>query len=449
MAIRVASTQNVYNYQKSLNEASKRQADLLEQGDGSKLHRPSDDSVAYSKYLRYQISDNENTQYQENVDTAVSWMKTSDAALVNMTDIQTTFKEKTVGAANDTNNTNDMQAIAKEMMAEIQELVSLGNTQQGDRYVFAGQSDTTMPFAMSEKEVDRGLAKTLSDKQSAYFTSADNAGTVQQMLTLNGSDGNTYYLNTTDGYIYTKDFVESGYQDKVAKDANAKVDRSVDAVGQLTGWDTANGGTEKVSNYFRNTGEIIDSTAKLSGATNVGSGKVSGLTFNFATVQQKIVTYNGDNNGISMVKKNGTTEPTSDTINVTGSDIWGKDIFDDANSGNSASGTAMLNEMLTVYSKVSADDHEWLTADGQTISDQAHATTVNTETKLGARQQLYTSVKTMLGNQNENITNDITNVSSTDVAKLSVKLMEETTIYNMSLALGARLLPSSLADYLS
>ncbi len=449
MAIRVASTQNVYNYQKSLNEASKRQSDLLEQGDGSKLHRPSDDSVAYAKYLRYQISDNENTQYQENVDTAISWMKTSDSALVSMTDIQTTFKEKTVSAANETNNTNDMQAIAKEMMAEIQQLVSLGNTQQGDRYVFAGQSDTTMPFAMSVDEVDRGLAKTLSDKQSAYFTNADDAGTVQQMLTLSGSDGNTYYLNTKDGYIYTKDFVESGYQDKVAKDANATVDHSKDAVGQLTGWDTAKGGTEKVSKYFHNTGEIIDSTKELSGATNVGSGDVSKLTFKFATVKQKIVTYNGDENGISMVKKNGTTEPTSDTINVTGSDIWGKDIFDDANSGNSTSGTAMLNEMLTVCSKVSADDHSWLSGDGQTISDQAHATTVNTETKLGARQQLYTSVKTMLGNQNENITNDITTVSSTDVAQLSVKLMEETTIYNMSLALGARLLPSSLADYLS
>ena len=106
------------NYLKQLNGTYEQYTKLMEQSDGSKLHRPSDDSVAYSKYLRYQISDNENTQYQENVDTAVSWMKTSDAALVNMTDIQTTFKEKTVGAANDTNNTNDMQAIAKEIERE-------------------------------------------------------------------------------------------------------------------------------------------------------------------------------------------------------------------------------------------------------------------------------------------------------------------------------------------
>lgn len=138
MSIRVSSNQMVYSYQKQLNEANNRQDKLLEQGDGSKLHRPSDDSVAYSKYLRYDVSDTENSQYTNNVKTAISWMKTSDAALVNMTDIQTTFKEKTVAAANSTNNTQDMQAIGKEMMSEIQELISLGNTMQGDSYVFGG-----------------------------------------------------------------------------------------------------------------------------------------------------------------------------------------------------------------------------------------------------------------------------------------------------------------------
>ena len=108
----------------------------------------------------------------------------------------------------------------------------------------------------------------------------------------------------------------------------------------------------------------------------------------------------------------------------------------------------MLNQMLTVRTKVENADHDWLSKDGQTVADAAHSTTVNTETKLGARQQLYQSVQTMLENQNEIITNDITNVSSTDVAKLAVQLMQEQTIYNMSLSLGGRILPQSLADYL-
>ncbi|WP_416196491.1 flagellar hook-associated protein FlgL [Selenomonas sp.] len=446
MAIRVSSNQMVYNYKKQLNDANNRKDKLMEQGDGNKLHRPSDDSVAYTKYLRYDTSEQENEQYQKNVSTGISWMKASDAALVSMTDIQTTFKEKTVAAANGDKTNEDMAAIGKELEAEIQELVSLGNTQQGDRYLFAGQKDTTQPFSLSEKEVKRGLAKTLSEKASNYFSGTNGAetmGTVRQMLTLTGSDGNTYYLNTRDGHIYTKDFVEKGYQQKIAQDANAKVDPK-DAVGLLTGWK----GSTDVSTYFKNTGEIIDAVANENYPL---SGKVSekGMNFKFATIDQKIATYQGDNKYISMTKKNGTTEPTSDTVNVTGPEIWGTDIFDDASSGNAPSGTAMLNEMLTVQKQVVSADFSWLSDDGQTISDQAHATTVTTETKLGARQQLYNSVATMLDNQNVLIKQDVTDVSSVDVAALATKLMEEQTVYNMSLALGARILPQSLADYLS
>lgn len=448
MAIRVSSNQMVYNYKKQLNDANSRQDKLLEQGDGSKLHRPSDDSVAYTKYLRYDTSQQENEQYQENVNTGISWMKASDAALVSMTDIQTTFKEKTVAAANGDKTNEDMAAIGKEMMAEIQELISLGNTQQGDRYVFAGQKDTTQPFSLSEKTVSRGLAKTLSEKASNYFSGNEGVGTkgsLQQMLTLTGSDGNTYYLNTKDGYIYTKDFVDSGYQQKIAENANAVVDRDADAVGKLTGW---SGGTD-VSKYFKNTGEIINTTQTAMNATNVGSGNVANVTFTFKTIDQQVATYQGDAKYISMTKQNGTTEPTADTVNVTGQEIWGTDIFDNAESGNAASGTAMLNEMLTVQKQVTSSDFNWLSDDGQTISDQAHATTVTTETRLGARQQLYNSVATMLDNQNVLIKQDVTDVSSADVAELATKLMEEQTVYNMSLALGARILPQSLADYLS
>lgn len=458
MTIRVSSTQMVYRYQTQLNKANDNVNNLMEQGDGSKLHRPSDDSVDYTKYMRYTVSGNENTQYQENVSNAISWMKMSDTALVNMTDIMTTFKEKTIAAANDTNNTDDMAAIGKEMMAEIQELVSLGNTQQGDRYVFSGQSDTTQPFIMSAETTQRGLTKTLDDSQQAFFAGKSGSDTstngLHQMLVLKGSDNNTYYLNTKDGNIYTKEFVDSGYKDRLAADSSAVVDPKKDAIGTLAGWAD---GTTKVSTYFKNTGEIINKTQTAMSATaNTGytgsdadTASLTGVTFEFKTVEQKIVTYQGDDKYISMTKKNGTTETASDTVNVTGQDIFGSDIFDDESSGNVASGTAMLNEMLTVQAKTVGDDKNWLTSDGQTLSDTAHSTTVTTETKLGARQQLYTSVKTMLGNQNELITSDVTNVSSTDVAKLSVKLMEYQTIYNMSLALGARILPQSLTDYLS
>ncbi|MBE6092272.1 MAG: flagellar hook-associated protein 3 [Selenomonas ruminantium] len=446
MSIRVSSNQMVYGYQKQLNDANTRQTTLLEQGDGSKLHRPSDNPVDYAKYIRYDTSLNENEQYTNNVNNALAWMKTSDAALVNMTAIQTTFKEKTIAAANDTNNTGDMAAIGKEMMAEIQELVSLGNTMQGDSYVFGGQKDLTRPFSISDSQMERGLAKTLDETQQGFF-SGDNGveetGTLRQMLSLKGSDGNTYFLNTKDGRVYSQDFVEKGYKDRLATDSSAVV-ADGDEAGTISGFGGTNP-TRKVSDYFKNTGEIT-----ADGLSFNESITVDGETVNlkFDTVMQQIVSFTGDNNYVSMVKKNGTTEPTADTVNATAKEIFGMDIFDDPASGNSPSGTAMLNQMLTVHAKVVGDDHLWLDTDGVTVADEAHAQTVKTETKLGARTQLYNSVNSMLTTQNEIITGDITDVSSTDVARLAVQLMQEQTIYNMSLSLGARILPQSLADYL-
>jgi len=51
-------------------------------------------------------------------------------------------------------------------------------------------------------------------------------------------------------------------------------------------------------------------------------------------------------------------------------------------------------------------------------------------------------------NQATTITGDITNASATDVASLVVQLKTAETLYNMSLSVGSKILPKSLADYL-
>ena len=447
MGIRLSSNQFVYNYKIALNDAYGKQAKLMEQGDGSKIHRPSDNAVDYTKLLRYNISDNENDQYQTNVQTALSWMRTADAAAVSMTEIQKTFKEKTTAAANDTNNVTDMVAIGREMMAEIQEMVSLGNSQQEDRYIFSGQADLTQPFRLQPDLVNRGLAKTLDDKQAEFFSNVDDSGSVRQMLTLERTNDNgevsTYYLDTVNGYLYTQDFVENGYKDRIA-DGFTTVVPSEDAVGSLTVYSKSEPDGFRVSKYFDQCGEILDDSAKVSITMNDGGA----IECSFKTIAQPIVHYTGDDKYISMVKLNGQVDPASDTVNMTGQDLFGADIFDDPNSGNRRSGTAMLNNMLTVYQQTMSDNHRWLTSDGMTLSDTAHAVTVTAETKMGARAQLYGSVAEVLTKQGENITADITRVSSTDVAELAMNLMEQQTLYNLALSLGARVIPQSLADYL-
>lgn len=432
--MRIASTMMSHNYLKQLNGTYEQYAKLMEQSDGSKLHRASDDAVGYSKYLRYQNNKISNEQYQDNVSTATSWMKNADAALVNVTDLLQTFKAKTEQAANSTNNTSDWQDIAKELLANVQEQVADLNTQIGDRFLFAGQKDTTMPFTITDDKMDRGETRTLDEKQQAFFAGADDWGeentTMKQMLKLNGDDGNVYYMNVQKGDIFTEDFVVNGYKNCTEFDRTS----SEQVFGNIANF--------KTSDHFDEYGVIND------GADGREWSKtINGVKLTFATTKQYIVKYNGDDKYISMVKKNGGVDQATDTVNVTGQDINGTDIFDVGK--NPATGTAMLNQLMYTVAKVEACDYHWAGQEGMTIADTAHATVLGAETKMAARQQAYTAASGMLTTQNQSITSDITDVSSTDVAYLATKLMEYQTIYSMSLSVGSKILPGSLADYLN
>ena len=446
--MRIGSLQTVSRYQKQLNTAAEDQAKLMEQSDGQSLHRPSDDPVRYSNWMRYSTEQNENQQYQKNVDAGQSWMQRTDGAVSGMADIFKTLKEKTIQAAQSPHQDTDMDAIAKDMTAKLHEIVSLGNSQQGDRYIFSGQSDLTQPFLLTEKTVARGVPKTLDDHQSKFFADTNVSGRMKQMITLRGDDENEYYLDTKTGDIYSYDFMKDGYKKKVAA-GQTTVDPAADRVGTT-------GGAFNVSDNFLNTGQIKDATTTPPAGAGMGTGwtqsvTVNGQTVNLTlkTIDQQVVKYQGDFKQISMVKKNGAVEPTADTVNATAGDIFGTDIFDDENSGNTQSGTAAINDMLTVAAKVAASDVNWLISDGVTLADESHNNIVISQDHIAARHNVYKGVAEILDDYEVSIKQDISDTNSTDVAKLAVQLMQASAIYNMSLSVGARILPPTLTDYLS
>lgn len=436
----------VSRYQKQLNTAAEEQARLMEQSDGQSLHRPSDDPVRYSNWLRYGTEQNENEQYKKNVEAGKSWMQRTDGAVSGMANIFKTLKEKTIQAAQSPHQQTDMAAIAKEMTAKLHEIVSLGNSQQGDRYIFSGQSDLTQPFLLSEKKVARGIPKTLDDQQSKFFSNTNVSGRMKQMITLQGDDKNEYYLDTKTGDVYSYDFMKDGYKKKVAA-GQAEVNPAADRAGNV--------GAFNVADNFLNTGQIKDASTTPPAGAGQGAGWTKSITVNgqtvnlkLKTVDQQIVKYQGDFKQISMVKKNGAVEPTADTVNATAGDIFGTDIFDDENSGNTRSGTAALNDMLTVAAKVDSSDVNWLISDGVTLADESHNNVVIAQDHIAARHNVYKGMADILDDYAVSIKQDISDTNSTDVAKLAVQLMQASAIYNMSLSVGSRILPPTLTDYL-
>lgn len=432
------------NYLKQLNGTYNQYTKLMEQSDGDRLHRASDDSVGYSKLLRYENSQAGNLQYQSNVSTALSWMKNSDSVLINVTENLKTFNAKVVQASNSTNNESDCKDIAKELMSLIQETVHEMNTQMGERYLFSGQSDMVMPFALSDSKMERGLAKTLSDQQTSYFgPTLGDTGSMNQFITLKGSDDNTYYYNTNDGNVYSYDFMEYGYKSNMA--AGIPIVRAGDEVCNI-----GKIGVRTMRKWFDKNGVITDAgkkwekNADSDGHDIIVNGEK--ISFSFDTVQQYIVNYDGDDKYISMVTENGAINPSADTVNQTGQDVFGSDIFDAGEAHKS--GTAVLNDLLAVVAKVEAADYNWASQNGITVADKAHSVVLGAETTMAARNQAYQATQTMLLTQNESITSDITEVASTDIGWLATKLMEYQTIYSLSLSVGGKTLPGTLADYL-
>lgn len=440
--MRLSNAHSTIRYQRDLNKNYEYQNKLLETSDGSRLHRPSDDSVNYSKYLRYRSTSIENTQYRDNVQSGISWMKMADTALVNMKDIMLTLNEKTIQAANGTNNTDfdavDTRAIGKEYLGKVQELVSLANMQKGDSYLFGGQSDLEPPYTISADKHKRGLSKTLDTEQAEFFgLEADGTGLSHQMLVLQGDDNQTYYLSTRSGKIYSEEFMKEGYKELLIQDQK-HVNADKDAAGSLSEVPF------DVSKYFEPTGELKqDPDTAIS--TTIGNMKL-------AYVEQYVVEYHGDAKHISMVKRNGSIDPAADTVNLTGQELFGSNIFDSTTSNNRingvSSGTAALNDLLMVVAKMEEGDLNWLSSDAPTIASTTHAQLISAESKIASRQEVFETVSVMLANQEEKITSDISDASDTDISKLALDMMTMQTVYNMSLSVGGRILPQSLLDYL-
>ena len=139
--MRIANNTIIYNFLTSLNKSQQRMNTLQEQlSDGKLVHRPSDDPVRAIRSLRLNTDLMTNDQYTQNVKDALSWLNQSDTALSGLNGLLQRAKELVIDAASP-NPAVAYTAAAKELDGLIDQAIALANSQNGDRYIFAGQQD--------------------------------------------------------------------------------------------------------------------------------------------------------------------------------------------------------------------------------------------------------------------------------------------------------------------
>lgn len=144
--MRISNNMMTYNFLGSLNKSLEKQNELSQQlSDGIAIRKPSDDPIKATRVVRYNSSLSLNTQFTQNVQDAQSWMDTTDSAMSDLSSAMIKAKQLVVSADN-TKSTSDLNVIGKQIDELINQVVSIGNRQIGNRYIFGGQNDSTQPF---------------------------------------------------------------------------------------------------------------------------------------------------------------------------------------------------------------------------------------------------------------------------------------------------------------
>jgi flagellar hook-associated protein 3 FlgL len=317
--MRITNNMMSNNYLSALNKSLERQNKIQEQlSDGKAIHRPSDDPIKTIRSLRFNSNLAMNEQFTQNVSDSLSWMETTDAAMSDLSSIMIKIKELTVSADN-TKPTDALKAISQEIDQLINQAVQIGNTKIGDRYVFAGQMDSTQPF-----------------------------------------------------------------ERKQIKDPNSNVVKDV-------------------------------------------------------------VVYNGDVNKISMLIKPGVANPSEDSVNLTGDEVFGPITYTYGQPTMD-----IFSNLIGIKEELEKPnpDLNWVLNTGLGNVDAAHNAQLKMHTQVGARMATYEMAKNMLESNYVTISSDISANEDLDISAAIIDQKTSENVYKAALAVGARILPPSLVDFL-
>lgn len=113
---------------------------------GQRISRPSDDPVGTADALRVHAQIAAANQYKRNIDDGTAWLTTLDTALGSATGFLRQIRDLTVQGGNGSLSKDGKAALAAQVDALREDLLTAANTRYVGRSVFAGTSDAAAAF---------------------------------------------------------------------------------------------------------------------------------------------------------------------------------------------------------------------------------------------------------------------------------------------------------------
>ncbi|RLG12773.1 flagellar hook-associated protein 3 [Candidatus Pacearchaeota archaeon] len=128
---------------------------------GKNFLYPSDNPSEIRLSIHYKQSIARVERYQRTIDEGIAFLKAQESALAQVEDLIARAKVLAIQSVNDINDKNIREAIAKEIGSIIETILSLANSQLGEKYIFAGQKTTgytpgEKPFKLIKESLPDG-----------------------------------------------------------------------------------------------------------------------------------------------------------------------------------------------------------------------------------------------------------------------------------------------------
>ncbi len=146
-------TQNlIYNLGNQKSEIEKYNRQIVDQ---NKIQMPHDNPVDTIKIMKYRNRIEENKRYLDNIEDGISVMKTTDDLLDRVNESLKQLKEIAVMGANGTYTKTQMEYMSAEVEQHLSELVSVANTKIAGKSLFSGHQSNVEPFQIVRNKIPR------------------------------------------------------------------------------------------------------------------------------------------------------------------------------------------------------------------------------------------------------------------------------------------------------
>jgi len=172
---------------------------------GKRITKMSDDPVGVISVLQCDAKLNRFDQYGENIDNAQSWLKQTETSVLELNDIIKQAYETAVEMSSAYLDDDDKLAAA-ELVGQLRDhVITIGNSQSGDKYIFGGFNVTKTPFGVDSSGNILYNGLDLSDETNADLIAENNCATTYEVgteLTMAFSINGSRLLGMGDDNIY-------------------------------------------------------------------------------------------------------------------------------------------------------------------------------------------------------------------------------------------------------